>query len=111
VVLAGAVSPAEVEENVRAVTAPLPPELWEEWEQPKPTEHKQILVIADANPLASGVMDKVQQLEDYLNRDDRAGLLEYLNSLVPTFVANRRPNALPAGEESPKTLAAAPAES
>jgi D-threo-aldose 1-dehydrogenase len=33
VVIAGAVSPAEVEENVRAVTAPLPSSLWEEWER------------------------------------------------------------------------------
>jgi D-threo-aldose 1-dehydrogenase len=33
VVIAGAVSPAEVEESVRAVTAPLPPGLWDEWER------------------------------------------------------------------------------
>jgi aryl-alcohol dehydrogenase-like predicted oxidoreductase len=32
VVLAGAASPAEVEENVRAVSMPLPPKVWEEWE-------------------------------------------------------------------------------
>jgi aryl-alcohol dehydrogenase-like predicted oxidoreductase len=32
VVLAGAVSPAEVEENVRAVTSPLAENVWEEWE-------------------------------------------------------------------------------
>jgi D-threo-aldose 1-dehydrogenase len=32
VVIAGAVSPAEIEESVRAVTAPLPPGLWDEWE-------------------------------------------------------------------------------
>jgi aryl-alcohol dehydrogenase-like predicted oxidoreductase len=31
VVIAGVVSPAEVEESVRAVTAPLPPELWQAW--------------------------------------------------------------------------------
>jgi aryl-alcohol dehydrogenase-like predicted oxidoreductase len=31
-VLAGAVSPAEAEENVRAVTASLPPGIWQEWE-------------------------------------------------------------------------------
>jgi D-threo-aldose 1-dehydrogenase len=33
VVIAGAVSPAEIEVSVRAVTSPLPPGLWEEWEQ------------------------------------------------------------------------------
>ena len=33
VMIAGAVSAAEVEENVRAVTAPLPLGLWEEWEK------------------------------------------------------------------------------
>ena len=33
VVIAGGVSAAEVEENVRAVTAPLPLGLWEEWEK------------------------------------------------------------------------------
>lgn len=32
VVIAGAVSPAEIEESVRAVTAPLPPGLWEAWD-------------------------------------------------------------------------------
>jgi aryl-alcohol dehydrogenase-like predicted oxidoreductase len=32
VILAGAVSPAEVEESVRAVTAPVPDGLWAEWE-------------------------------------------------------------------------------
>jgi D-threo-aldose 1-dehydrogenase len=31
VTLAGAVSPAEVEESVRAVTAPVPDKVWEAW--------------------------------------------------------------------------------
>ncbi len=33
VLLAAAASPAEVEENVRAITAPLPAAIWEDWEK------------------------------------------------------------------------------
>jgi D-threo-aldose 1-dehydrogenase len=36
VALTGAVSPAEIEENARAVTATLPPGIWEEWERDAP---------------------------------------------------------------------------
>lgn len=80
-------------------------ELWEEWERPRPTEHKQILIIRDPNPLSSDMLEKIQQLEDYVTRDDRAGMLEYLHSLVPSFAANRRHSPMP------PALAATPVES
>ena len=77
-------------------------ELWEEWERPRPTQHEQILVIGDSNPLSFEIVEKIQQLEDYVIRDDRAGMLEYLHRLVPSFAASRRHSTT-----APPALAAA----
>lgn len=65
-------------------------ELWEEWERPKRTAQKGILVITNPNPLCSGILQKIEQLGTYLAHDDRAGLLTYLNCLDPRFAASRR---------------------
>lgn len=64
-------------------------QLWEDWECPMPTSQKGVLMIADRHPLASGILEKISQLEAYLLANDRKALLRYLGTLIPGFVANR----------------------
>lgn len=66
-------------------------ELWEEWEHAVPTMRKEILVIKDQNPLSFGILDRIQKLEEFLNRGDCIGLISYLNDLMPGFAARRHP--------------------
>jgi FlaA1/EpsC-like NDP-sugar epimerase len=73
-------------------------ELWEEWEQPRRTAQNGILVVTKSNPLCSGILQKIELLETYLSRDDREGLLTYLDRLDPSFAANRQPPRAPYGE-------------
>jgi FlaA1/EpsC-like NDP-sugar epimerase len=65
-------------------------ELWEDWENPMQTAIKEILVIAERNPFSDRVLDKISRLEMYLAANDRDGLRDYVNRMVPQFARNRR---------------------
>jgi FlaA1/EpsC-like NDP-sugar epimerase len=60
-------------------------ELWADWEQPVRTKAERILLIADQNPAARGILGKIRKIENFLRRDDREGLLEYLSEIEPGF--------------------------
>jgi len=66
-------------------------ELWEEWERPVRTESGQILVIGEQDPLSRGILEKIRTMEDFLMREDREGLLEYLQVIAPDFNCRRNP--------------------
>jgi FlaA1/EpsC-like NDP-sugar epimerase len=68
-------------------------ELWEEWERPAATEHERILVVAEQNPQATGILRKIERMEKYLAREDCEGLLEYLAEFAPEFKRGRRADA------------------
>jgi FlaA1/EpsC-like NDP-sugar epimerase len=65
-------------------------ELWEEWEYPARTPIKEILVITERNPASEKVLDKIHRLEMYLAANDRDGLRDYVNRMVPQFAKNRK---------------------
>jgi FlaA1/EpsC-like NDP-sugar epimerase len=65
-------------------------ELWEDWENPMQTAIKEILVIAERNPSSDRVLDKISRLEMYLAANDRDGLRDYVNRMVPQFARNRK---------------------
>ena len=83
-------------------------QLWENWEKPRRTAHKKIFAITDRHPLATGILERVQQLEEFLLRDERHKLLIYLDALLPEFARNRRMRPLPArpAPERPGSIAA-----
>jgi FlaA1/EpsC-like NDP-sugar epimerase len=60
-------------------------ELWADWEQPVRTKAERILMIAEQNPMARGILGKIRKMENFLQRDDREGLLEYLSEIEPGF--------------------------
>jgi FlaA1/EpsC-like NDP-sugar epimerase len=65
-------------------------ELWEEWEHPAATPIDGIRVITERNPAAEKVLDKIGRLERLLAANDREGLRDYVNRMVPQFASNRR---------------------
>jgi FlaA1/EpsC-like NDP-sugar epimerase len=60
-------------------------ELWADWEQPVHTKAERILVIAQQNPSARGILGKIRKLETLLKSGDQEGLLEYLSEIEPGF--------------------------
>jgi FlaA1/EpsC-like NDP-sugar epimerase len=73
-------------------------ELWEDWELPQPTENPQVFQLTGSNPLSLDISPAVQQLQELLAMHDQAGLLRYLDEIVPTFAAQRSGiSAPPAG--------------
>ncbi len=65
-------------------------ELWEDWEYPVQTAIKEILVITERNPSSDKVLDKINKLEMYIAANDRDGLRDYVNRMVPQFARNRK---------------------
>ena len=65
-------------------------ELWEAWERPMATPHKGILSVCGRHPLATGTLERIDQLEAYLTANDQNGLMECLHDLFPDFAANRK---------------------
>jgi FlaA1/EpsC-like NDP-sugar epimerase len=59
--------------------------LWADWERPVRTKAERILMIAEQNPMARGIVGKIRKMENFLQRDDRQGLLEYLSEIEPGF--------------------------
>jgi FlaA1/EpsC-like NDP-sugar epimerase len=64
-------------------------ELWEDWELPQPTENPQVSRLTGSNPLSLDIVSAVQRLQELLGRRDQAGLLRYLDEIVPSFAAQR----------------------
>jgi FlaA1/EpsC-like NDP-sugar epimerase len=60
-------------------------ELWADWEKPVSTKAEGILMIAQQNPTARGILGRIRKMEGFLQRDDRDGLLEYLSEIEPGF--------------------------
>lgn len=60
-------------------------ELWADWERPVRTNAERILMIGEQNPMARGIVSKIRKMENFLLRDDREGLLEYLSEIEPGF--------------------------
>jgi FlaA1/EpsC-like NDP-sugar epimerase len=60
-------------------------ELWADSEQPVQTKAQRILMIAQQNPSARGILSKIRKMETLLQCSDREGLLEYLSEIEPGF--------------------------
>jgi FlaA1/EpsC-like NDP-sugar epimerase len=68
-------------------------ELWEDWEDPRPTELGQILVISQTSKPPFSVLQEADKLEELLASADSEQLEERLAELVPAFSANRQQKA------------------
>jgi FlaA1/EpsC-like NDP-sugar epimerase len=64
-------------------------ELWEGWEAPQATENPQMFRLKGSNPLSIDIFAAVQRFHELLAAHDHAGLLEYINELVPSFLLQR----------------------
>ena len=64
-------------------------ELWEEWERAAPTDSPGILMIGQQDPRARGILERIRTMENFLVRDDREGLLDYLEEIAPHFQGHR----------------------
>jgi FlaA1/EpsC-like NDP-sugar epimerase len=64
-------------------------ELWEDWELPQATENPHVFRLTGSDPLAIEILPAVEQLQELLTIHDQAGLLEYLDEIVPTFALQR----------------------
>jgi len=65
-------------------------ELWEEWENPVPTEQAGIQKVSEPDPEAVGMLEKILRIERLITRNDRESLRQYLSILVPQFEKNRQ---------------------
>jgi FlaA1/EpsC-like NDP-sugar epimerase len=65
-------------------------ELWEEWENPVPTEQPGIQMVSEPDPEAVNMLEKIQRIERLITRNDRESLRQYLSILVPQFEKNRQ---------------------
>ena len=65
-------------------------ELWEEWENPVPTEQPGIQMVSEPDPEAVNMLEKIQRMERLIARNDRESLRQYLSILVPQFERNRQ---------------------
>lgn len=64
-------------------------ELWESWEAPQATENPQMFRLKGSNPLSIDILAAVQRFQDLLTDHDQAGLLKYIDELVPSFPLQR----------------------
>jgi FlaA1/EpsC-like NDP-sugar epimerase len=64
-------------------------ELWEDWEVPQATENAQIFQLRGSNPLSIDIFAAVQRFQELLAVHDQAGLLEYVDELLPSFSLQR----------------------
>jgi FlaA1/EpsC-like NDP-sugar epimerase len=65
-------------------------ELWEEWENPVPTEQPGIQMVSEPDPQAANMLEKIQRIERLITHTDRESLRQYLAILVPQFEKNRQ---------------------
>ena len=68
-------------------------ELWEQWENPVPTEDPRILKVSEQDPQRQGILSKIDRMEQLLADGDLDDLLEYLQDFAPEFQRNRKPVA------------------
>jgi FlaA1/EpsC-like NDP-sugar epimerase/dTDP-4-amino-4,6-dideoxygalactose transaminase len=80
-------------------------QLWEEWERPVPTSQKGVLMISDRHPLAPGILEQIDRLEELLLADDRRQVIERFGNLIPDFAANRKQH-FPAEHARPRIVEA-----
>src|SRR6185369_12055090 len=66
-------------------------ELWESWEQPRPTGHPQIFALSGSDPLDLDAIAMVEELKRLAQVNDRNGVLAYVGELVPEFGAEQLP--------------------
>jgi len=64
-------------------------ELWEDWEVPQATPNQHVFRLSGSNPLAIEILPAVQRMQELLVTHDQAGLLEFLDEVVPTFALQR----------------------
>ncbi len=64
-------------------------ELWEDWELPQATENQHVFRLTGSNPLSLDILRAVQKMQELLTTHDQAGLLEYLDEVVPSFAIQR----------------------
>jgi len=64
-------------------------ELWEEWENPVPTEQHGIQMVSEPDPQAVNMLEKIRRIERLITHNDRESLRQYLSILVPQFEKNR----------------------
>lgn len=60
-------------------------ELWEQWEHATPTTCPHIFVIREKNPGSHRILEKIAEIEQFLARGDHAGLLTFVEKLIPEF--------------------------
>jgi FlaA1/EpsC-like NDP-sugar epimerase len=80
-------------------------ELWEEWENPLPTEQPGIQMVSEPDPQAVNMLEKIQRIERLIAHNDRESLRQYLAILVPQFERNRQEMFL---EDEPLPIFAEP---
>lgn len=69
-------------------------ELWDQGEEPAPTESDRILVVRrQKNRRTGGVIESVLRMEEFLRIQDRGGLLSYLDETFPDFASSRADGA------------------
>ncbi len=66
-------------------------ELWESWERPHATENPLLFVLKGTNPAPIDIVNAVHTFDRYLRARDHAGLLEYIDGLMPTFAESQIP--------------------
>jgi FlaA1/EpsC-like NDP-sugar epimerase len=70
-------------------------QLWEQSERPKPTAHRRILALSNADTPAGGILDQIQDFDTLLAREDHEGLLKRVHNLFPSFAARHHPHDAP----------------
>jgi FlaA1/EpsC-like NDP-sugar epimerase len=60
-------------------------ELWESWENLKPTAHDRIFALSEAGRVPTGILEQVDEFERLLARGDYEGLLVRCHKLFPEF--------------------------
>jgi FlaA1/EpsC-like NDP-sugar epimerase len=75
-------------------------ELWEPSEKPKSTGHRRIFALSSTENPVAGILERVQDFERLLAREDHEALLTRVHTLFPSFAAKHRPHDARAEHES-----------
>jgi len=85
-------------------------DLWEDWENPRPTPAPGILVVSEPNPHCRNVSSHISALGDLLACDDFSGLLNLLHQLMPEFSVSSIQNSTSVGSSNVQPLRPAAAQ-
>ena len=69
-------------------------ELWEDWEEPRPTPKGQVLMISQTRRPGFSVLEETSRLEPLLSSEKPGVLEDHLSRLVPSFAAKRHEEAV-----------------